>query len=42
MLRFRDQSLTDPQLMAFSRRFGELDPPGPNPYGTRSSPTIRR
>ena len=27
------QSLTDPQLMAFSRNFGELDPPGPNPYG---------
>lgn len=33
VLRFRGQSLTDPQLMAFSRRFGELDPPGPNPYG---------
>jgi taurine dioxygenase len=27
------QSLNDPQLMAFSRNFGELDPPGPNPYG---------
>jgi taurine dioxygenase len=33
VLRFRDQSLADPQLIAFSRRFGELDPPGPNPYG---------
>jgi taurine dioxygenase len=33
VLRFRGQSLDDPQLMAFSRRFGELDPPGPNPYG---------
>ena len=22
-----------PQLIAFSRNFGELDPPGPNPYG---------
>lgn len=33
VLRFRGQSLTDPQLLAFSRRFGELDPPGPNPYG---------
>ena len=33
VLRFRGQSLTDPQLMAFSQRFGELDPPGPNPYG---------
>src|SRR5260221_14163737 len=27
------QTLTDPQLIAFSKRFGELDPPGPNPYG---------
>ncbi len=33
VLRFRDQSLTDPQLKSFSARFGELDPPGPNPYG---------
>src|SRR5262245_48418640 len=30
---FHDQSLGDPQLIAFSRNFGELDPPGPNPYG---------
>jgi taurine dioxygenase len=28
-----DQNLSDPQLIAFSRNFGELDPPGPNPYG---------
>jgi taurine dioxygenase len=28
-----DQSLSDPQLIAFSKHFGELDPPGPNPYG---------
>jgi taurine dioxygenase len=27
------QSLSDPQLLAFSSCFGELDPPGPNPYG---------
>jgi len=27
------QSLSDPQLIAFSKNFGELDPPGPNPYG---------
>jgi taurine dioxygenase len=27
------QKLSDPQLIAFSRQFGELDPPGPNPYG---------
>lgn len=33
VLRFRGQTLTDPQLLAFSRQFGELDPPGPNPYG---------
>jgi taurine dioxygenase len=33
VLRFRGQRLTDPQLLAFSRLFGELDPPGPNPYG---------
>lgn len=30
---FHGQSLSDPQLIAFSRHFGELDPPGPNPYG---------
>jgi taurine dioxygenase len=30
---FHDQKLSDPQLIAFSRNFGELDPPGPNPYG---------
>jgi taurine dioxygenase len=29
----RGQRLSDPQLLAFSRHFGELDPPGPNPYG---------
>jgi taurine dioxygenase len=28
-----EQSLSDPQLLAFSKYFGELDPPGPNPYG---------
>ena len=33
VLRFRDQELSDPQLLSFSRLFGELDPPGPNPYG---------
>jgi taurine dioxygenase len=30
---FYGQNLSDPQLIAFSRNFGELDPPGPNPYG---------
>src|SRR5206468_11749359 len=29
----RGQQLSDPQLLAFSRHFGELDPPGANPYG---------
>ena len=33
VLRFREQTLSDPQLIAFSKLFGELDPPGPNPYG---------
>jgi taurine dioxygenase len=27
------QKLSDPELKAFSQYFGELDPPGPNPYG---------
>src|SRR5215470_16159520 len=30
---FRGQTLSDPELLAFSRCFGELDPPGPNAYG---------
>src|SRR4051812_524846 len=30
---FHGQKLSDPHLIAFSRNFGELDPPGPNPYG---------
>jgi taurine dioxygenase len=29
----RGQRLSDPQLLTFSRNFGALDPPGPNPYG---------
>lgn len=33
VLVFRGQKLSDPQLITFSRHFGELDPPGPNPYG---------
>jgi len=33
VLRFRGRRLSDPELLALSRRFGELDPPGPNPYG---------
>lgn len=38
VLRFRDQQLTDPQLLAVSRCLGELDPPGPNPYGAPFNP----
>jgi taurine dioxygenase len=30
---FHGQGLSDPLLLAFSKNFGELDPPGPNPYG---------
>jgi len=33
VLRWRHQKLSDPQLLDFSRNFGELDPPGPNPLG---------
>jgi taurine dioxygenase len=30
---FHGQKLSDPDLIAFSKNFGDLDPPGPNPYG---------
>ncbi len=33
VLLIRGQSLSDEDLLAFSRNFGPLDPPGPNPYG---------
>ncbi len=33
LLVYPNQSLNDDQLIAFTRLFGELDPPGPNPYG---------
>ena len=33
VLVIRKQRLDDPQLLAFSRNLGQLDPPGPNPYG---------
>ena len=33
VLILRGHVLTDAQLVAFCRVFGELDPPGPNPYG---------
>jgi taurine dioxygenase len=33
VLLFRNQTLTDQQLVDFSKLFGELDPPAVNPYG---------
>jgi taurine dioxygenase len=33
VIRIRGQQLADPQVLEFSRNFGELDPPGPNPLG---------
>jgi taurine dioxygenase len=38
VLRFRNQALSDDDLLRFSRYFGELDPPGPNPYGVTFLP----
>ena len=38
VLRIRKQSLSDSQLISFSKLFGELDPPGPNPYGVTFLP----
>ena len=38
VLVFRGQRMSDPDLLTFSRHFGELDPPGPNPYGTTFLP----
>lgn len=33
VLVMRGQNLNDDQLLSYTRYFGELDPPGPNPYG---------
>ncbi len=38
VLVFHGQQMSDPDLLAFSRNFGELDPPGPNPYGVTFLP----
>ena len=38
VLRFRNQSINDDDLLRFSKYFGELDPPGPNPYGVTFLP----
>ncbi|MEQ8355790.1 MAG: TauD/TfdA family dioxygenase [Kiloniellaceae bacterium] len=40
VLVFRGQEMSDPDLLAFSRHFGELDPPGPNPYGITFLPAF--
>lgn len=40
VLLIRGQKLSDPDLLTFSRHFGELDPPGPNPYGTTFLPAF--
>lgn len=38
MLLFRGQNLTDDDLLAFSRRFGDLDPPPNQEHGRQSPP----
>jgi taurine dioxygenase len=38
----RGQRLSDPELLAFSRNFGELDPPGPILTASRSTRISRR
>ena len=38
VLRFRNQQLSDADLIRFSSYFGELDPPGSNPYGVTFLP----
>lgn len=38
VLLIRDQKLTDDDLLAFSRRFGELDPPPNQEHGRQSPP----
>ncbi len=40
VLLLRNQSLDDPTLQRFSEIFGELDPPGPNPYGAPFLPAF--
>ena len=38
VLVFKKQILDDNKLINFSKNFGELDPPGPNPYGVKFLP----
>ena len=33
VLVFKNQSIDDNTLISYSKNFGDLDPPGPNPYG---------
>ena len=38
VLVFREQTVSDPELLVFSRNFGVLEKPGVNPYGTTFLP----
>ena len=38
VLVFKNQNLTDPNLIKFSKNFGNLDLPAPNPFGINFSP----
>ena len=38
VLVFKKQDLDDNKLINFSKNFGELDPPAPNPYGIKFLP----
>lgn len=39
VVRLRGQKLSDPDLITFASWFGDLDPPGPSPYGRPIHPT---
>ena len=38
VLVFKNQNLNDPKLIEFSKHFGNLDLPAPNPFGINFSP----
>ena len=38
VLVFKNQNLDDPRLIEFSKYFGNLDLPAPNPFGINFSP----
>jgi len=39
VIRLRGQKVSDPDLISFASKFGDLDPPGPSPYGRPIHPT---